>query len=68
MPLVVSYAPTETDEFKRQSEVYMAAVMAGGSAVRFVPMPGTNHFDIVFGLADPQNPLAKATIEAMGLA
>jgi len=68
VPLVVSYAPTETDEFKRQSEVYMAAVMAGGSAVRFVPMPGTNHFDIVFGLADPQNPLAKATIEAMGLA
>jgi len=68
VPLVVSYAPNETDEFKRQSEVYMAAVMARGCPVRFVPMPGTSHFDIVFGLADPQNPLAQATIETMGLA
>src|SRR5215467_4511165 len=59
VPLVVSYAPNETDEFKRQSEVYMAAVMARGCQVRFVPMPGTSHFDIVFGLADPQSPLAQ---------
>jgi arylformamidase len=68
VPIVVSYAPSETDEFKRQSEVYMAAVMARGCPVRFVPMPGTSHFDMVFGLADPQSPLAQATIETMGLA
>jgi len=67
VPLVVSYAPSETNEFKRQSEVYMAAVMARGCPVRFVPMPGTNHFDIVFGLADSQSPLAQATIDIMGL-
>jgi arylformamidase len=68
VPIVVSYAPSETDEFKRQSEIYMAAVMARGCPVRFVPMPGTSHFDIVFGLADPQSPLAQATIETMRLA
>jgi len=67
VPLVVSYAPTETDEFKRQSEVYMAAAKARGCTTRFVPMPGTNHFDIVFGLADRENPLAQATIDTMGL-
>jgi arylformamidase len=43
-------------------------VMSRGCPVRFVPMPGTSHFDIVFGLADPQSPLAQATIETMGLA
>jgi arylformamidase len=44
VPLVVSYVPSETNEFKRQSEVYMAAVMASGCPVRFVPMPGTRPF------------------------
>jgi arylformamidase len=68
VPLVVSYAPSETDEFKRQSEAYMAAVKARGCPTRFVSMPGTNHFDIVFGLTDRGNPLAKATMQTMGLA
>ena len=64
----MSYGPSETDEFKRQSEAYMAAAMARGCPVRFVAMPGTNHFDIVFGLAERQSLLARAVIEAMGLA
>jgi arylformamidase len=68
VPVIVSYAPSETDEFKRQSEAYMAAAMARGCSVRFVPMPGTSHYDIVFGLADPENPLARTAIEVMGLA
>jgi arylformamidase len=68
VPLVVSYAPSETDEFKRQSEAYMAAVMARGCPVRFVPMPATSHYDIVFGLAERESPLAHAVIETMGLA
>jgi len=67
VPLVMSYAPVDTDEFKRQSEVFMAAVSARGCPVRFVPMPGTNHFDIVFGLTERDGPLAQATIETMGL-
>jgi arylformamidase len=68
VPVIVSYAPSETDEFKRQSEAYMAAAMARGCPVRFVPMPDTSHYDIVFGLADPENPLAQTVIEVMGLA
>jgi arylformamidase len=68
VPIIVSYAPSETDEFKRQSEIYMAAAMARGCQARFVQMPDTNHYDIVFGLADPESPLAQAVIEAMGLA
>jgi arylformamidase len=67
VPIIVSYAPNETDEFKRQSEAYMAATAARGCAVRFVPMPGTSHYDIVFGLADPENPLAQAVVKVMGL-
>jgi arylformamidase len=68
VPIIVSYAPSETDEFKRQSEAYMAAAMARGCQVRFVPMPGTSHYDIVFGLAEPESPLARMVVEAMRLA
>ena len=46
----------------------MAAAAAQGCRVRFVQMPGTSHYDIVFGLADPESPLARTVIEAMGLA
>ena len=68
VPIIVSYAPNETDEFKRQSETYMAATMARGCPVHFVPMAGTNHYDIVFGLAERASPLARMVIEVMGLA
>ena len=68
LPLVVSYATSETDEFKRQSEVYMAAAMARCCPVRFVTMPDTSHYDIVFGLAKRDSPLANTVLETMGLA
>ena len=64
VPLVVSYAPSETAEFKRQSETYMAA---RGCPARFVAMPATSHYDIVFGLAERESPLANAVLETMGL-
>jgi len=67
VPLVVSYAPNETDEFKRQSEIYMAAAAARGCPVTFVPCPGTNHFDIVLELAKPDSALTRAVLAVMDL-
>ncbi len=63
--IVGSYAPKETDEFKRQSEVYFAACHATGCAVTVVPVPGSNHFDIPFELADPQSRLSLAVRQAI---
>jgi arylformamidase len=67
IPLLVSYAPDETDEFKRQSEIYMAAAAAHGCPVTFVPCPGTNHFDIVLELAKPDSALTRAVLAVMNL-
>ncbi|ASC64181.1 alpha/beta hydrolase [Achromobacter denitrificans] len=67
-PLVVSYGETETAEFKRQSDDYLAAWIERGFPGRYVPMPGTNHYDIVLSLNDPDSPLTRAIFEQMGLA
>ena len=63
--IVGSYAPSETDEFKRQSEVYFAACHASGCKMQLVPVPGTNHFDIPLTLADAATPLSAAVRVAM---
>ena len=67
-PLVVSYGESETDEFKRQSDDYLAAWRERGFPGSYVPMPGTNHYDIVLTLNDPHSPLTQAIFEQMGLA
>lgn len=66
--LVFSYAPGETDEFKRQTEAYLAACRAVGCRCEFVPMPGTNHFDLVLATADPTTVLTMAIFEALAIA
>jgi arylformamidase len=71
-PLIVSYGESETDEFKRQSDDYLAAWHERGNGMpaagRYVAMPGTNHFDIVLTLNDPASPLTRAIFGQMGLA
>ncbi|WP_207483939.1 alpha/beta hydrolase [Arenibaculum pallidiluteum] len=67
IPVIVTYAPSDTEEFRRQSEAYLAACAAAGCDARFVPAPGTNHFDIVFELCRRDGALARAVLGTMGL-
>lgn len=67
LPLVVAYAPSETQEFKRQSEVYAAACAAHGCAVEIVVEPDTNHFDLPLMFMDPGRHLSKSVLRLMGL-
>ena len=68
LPLIISYAPNETEEFKRQSEIYAAACAARGAQVQIVLEPGTNHFDLPMRFMDPAAALTRAVLAAMGLA
>ena len=65
LPLVFSYAPSETDEFKRQTETFLAACRAVGCPCQFVAMPGTNHFDLVLATADPTSALTTAILQTL---
>lgn len=67
VPLLVAYAPSETEEFKRQSEVYAAASAARGAEVSVLVEPGTNHFDLPLKLMDDRSALFAGTARLMGL-
>ena len=66
LPLVVAYAPNETEEFKRQSEVYAAACAACGCPVEILVPPGVNHYDLPLQLMDPTHALTRAVLALLG--
>jgi arylformamidase len=60
---IVAWGDNETAEFKRQSRGFAAALMGSGFPVSAFELAGTNHFDIVFGLAHRGSVLGDATLE-----
>lgn len=60
---IVAWGENETREFKRQSRTYAALLEAAGFPVTACELQGINHFDIVFGLADRETQLGRATLE-----
>ena len=60
---IVAWGENETAEFKRQSREFAAALMGAGFPVSEFELAGTNHFDIVFGLAQRGSVLGDATLE-----
>jgi arylformamidase len=60
---IVAWGENETAEFKRQSRAFASALAGSGFPVSAFEVSGANHFDIVFGLANRESLLGKATIE-----
>lgn len=62
--LVLAFADTDTDEFKRQSLSYKAAWEAAGFPVICFEVPHRNHFNIIL---DWQRPDSSMTLSALSL-
>jgi arylformamidase len=60
---IVAWGENETAEFKRQSRAFASVLANSGFPVSAFEVSGTNHFDIVFGLANRESVLGRATIE-----
>ena len=61
-PLVLTYAASETPEFKRQSHVYRDAWAAKGFPVRCFEVPERNHFDVILDWMSPDSALTRAAL------
>jgi arylformamidase len=62
-PLLLSVGGDESNAFLSQSRDYLAAWQAAGLVGEYVPQPGRNHYDAIYGLADPQSPLTRIIVE-----
>jgi arylformamidase len=56
------YGGLESKEFQRQTQEYAAAWAAAGHEVRLAPQPSRNHFDLLAGLGDGEDPLCREAI------
>ncbi len=65
--LLVAYGGHETDEFKRQSEDFLAAWEGRGLPGERLVLPDKNHYDIVDGFLDAGSPLLSGILGQMGL-
>jgi arylformamidase len=63
VPAIISWGEFETGEFKRQSRNYAEQLQAEGFPISAFEAAGTNHFDIVFGLADRTTTVGRATLK-----
>jgi arylformamidase len=62
-PSLVCWAENETDQFKRQSRAFAAALRAAGGEGATFECADRNHFDVILNLADPATELGRRTIE-----
>jgi len=66
-PMLVAWGEHETAEFKRQSLMYAQAWQASGYPVTLMEVPGTNHFDVLMALRNPDAPVSREVLGLMGL-
>lgn len=65
-PVFVGYGSLESDEFKRQSREF-AAALGARLAAPAVEYAGFNHYEVADTLADPHTRLGRAALDLMGL-
>ena len=64
-PLLATVGGDESAAMRGQTERYCAAWRAAGLDAAFFAQPGLNHYEAVYGLADPASPLSQAVAEFM---
>ncbi len=63
LPVVVAWGADESEEFRRQSEDYAAALEAAGCPVTVIPAAGHNHFSLIGEMARETSPVGRAMLE-----
>lgn len=61
-PLLLSVGGDETEAFKSQSQRYLVAWKHAGLDGEYFAQPGLNHYESVYGFADPASPLSAAAV------
>ncbi len=65
-PIVVAYAGSEAEGFKRQSREYDRLWRQAGFPSTLMEIPDRNHFDVILDLADEDTALTRALLRLVG--
>ena len=66
-PVTIAYAENDTDEFRRQSREFAAALERAGRLQKVLHFPGVNHFELMERFRDPDYALVRAILEQTGV-
>ena len=66
--LIAVVGGAESSEFLRQSHAIVERWGQAGVATQYHEVPGTHHFDVIAGLADPNDPLVDMLTELAAVA
>ena len=58
-PLILAYGERETDEFKRQSEIYAEAWKSKGWICSLIELSGHHHFSSMESMNDSDDPVTS---------
>jgi arylformamidase len=64
-PVVVAWGQLESPEFQRQGQAFARAARQSGIATTQLVAAGSNHFEVLESLADPQGLLGRAALEQL---
>jgi arylformamidase len=67
MPMTIAVGGGETDEFRRQSREFRDHWADRLGTIDYIETAGENHFTVVEGQADPDNPITRALLGHLGL-
>lgn len=67
-PALVTWGGDEPDEFRRQSDEFLANWTSAGNRAKRLPQAGANHFNAIYGFEDPRSPLCQWVAQAAGAA
>ena len=65
-PVLMAYAQNDTDEFRRQTQAFAAALRKTGRLTKLIDCPGVNHFELMECLKDPRHEVTRAILEQIG--
>jgi arylformamidase len=66
-PVTIAYAEHDTDEFRRQSREFAAALEKAGRLQQLIRFPGLNHFELMEKFGDGAHGLVRTILRQMGL-
>jgi arylformamidase len=61
-PVIAAHGENDTDEFRRQSTAFIAALERAGKPLKTLRLAGANHFEAMEQYGDPSSPLGAAVL------